>query len=260
MPSINGGMKLIKYLLFLFNLAFVFLGITLIWVGFSVKNGFTKYFGFIIGEEDGGHSIPPTIFIAVGFIMFIIAFLGCCGAVTENHCMMMLYSVLVGIILVIQLGGAIAAYAFQDDVERALSTSLEKSMNEYWNNESPSKIHNDTVTSWNFLQHNLKCCGVHNYTDWANATQAPETEFIPISCCKDGDFDHCTQTITRANLHEEAEAAKIIYTQGCLPKGIVQVSINNLGTLGIVFAAIEVLGIICACMMARSIRFSYETV
>jgi hypothetical protein len=51
-----------------------------------------------------------------------------------------------------------------------------------------------------------------------------------------------------------------IHVEGCLPKAIDAVSITHIGTTGIIVAVIQVLGIICACMMARSIRYSYETV
>jgi len=61
-------------------------------------------------------------------------------------------------------------------------------------------------------------------------------------------------------LNNEVEAAKHIYTHGCLPVAINEVSITHLGTVGIVFGAIELLAVACACMMARTIRFSYETV
>lgn len=48
--------------------------------------------------------------------------------------------------------------------------------------------------------------------------------------------------------------------QGCLPKGIQSFSIDHMGTIGIVLAVVELVGVVFACMMARSIRFSYETV
>ncbi|ODM96935.1 CD63 antigen [Orchesella cincta] len=258
MPSINGGMKLIKYALFLFNLAFVILGVALVWIGFSVKHGFKQYFSTMLDGEDGGHSIPPTIFIVVGFIMFVIAFLGCCGAFTENHCMMMLYSVLVGLILVIQLGAAVAAYAFQDDVEGVLRNGMEKSFDKYYNIDAAG--HNDSVKSWDFLQYNLKCCGVDSHIDWANATDAPVIGFIPKTCCIGGGVENCTNSITKENMNDAALVSKEIYTEGCLHAYVQSFSINRLGTVGIVLAVVQVLGIICACMMARSIRFSYETV
>jgi len=85
-------------------------------------------------------------------------------------------------------------------------------------------------------------------------------EFIPESCCLKGAHENCTQGITMDNLSDIETARKFINVDGCLPKAVDAFSINHLGTIGIIFSVVQVLGIVCACMMARSIRFSYETV
>ncbi|CAL8100940.1 unnamed protein product [Orchesella dallaii] len=168
----------------------------------------------------------------------------------------MLYSVLVGLILVIQLGAAIAAYAFQDDVENVLRSGMEKTLDKYYVMDAVG--HNDSVSSWNFMQHNLECCGVNNYTDWNLAKEAPVVGFVPESCCIGGAVGNCTNSITNGTDFDVA--SKEIYTQGCLHTYVQSFSIDRLGTVGIVLAVVQVMGVICACMMARSIRFSYETV
>lgn len=39
----------------------------------------------------------PAVLIIVGIIVFIVAFFGCCGAVKENHCMIVTVScILIG--------------------------------------------------------------------------------------------------------------------------------------------------------------------
>lgn len=45
-----------------------------------------KYFALV---DSGSFGAPPKLFIAIGVIMFLIAFLGCCGACMENHAMIM---------------------------------------------------------------------------------------------------------------------------------------------------------------------------
>jgi membrane protein CcdC involved in cytochrome C biogenesis len=37
--------------------------------------------------EEHNVNAPPVVFIALGAVVFIIAFFGCCGAVRESYCM-----------------------------------------------------------------------------------------------------------------------------------------------------------------------------
>lgn len=68
---------------------------------------------------------------------------------------------------------------------------------------------------FNLKLEQLECCGVSFYTDWANATGAPEVSFVPQSCCRQGAYDKCTDTITRQNLNDTVAAEKLIYIEVC---------------------------------------------
>jgi len=245
---VQGGMKCIKYILFLFNLIFVALGIVLLAVGISTKTGFSKHLGFIDPEV---LSYPPDLFIAAGAIIFIIAFLGCWGSWKESHCMMITYSVLLGLLLILELGAAFSAIALEDDVEEIFTKGMTKSQEKYGlPNES------DITTSWNAMQTELHCCGTHNYTDW----KVNNMTHIPDSCCIDGTVN-CTTTHGLITWNTtRPDAMKYIYVDGCWGKLVNEVTLGAIGIIGIVLAAVELLGVIFACLMARSIRHSYETV
>jgi CD63 antigen len=191
--------------------------------------------------------------------MFLIAFLGCCGAWMENHAMIMAYSVLVGLVLVLQLGVGIAAFLLQDDVEQLAEKGLNSTLVNYHNKTFPNV--EDVQRSWNLVQTELHCCGVTDYKDW-KASDNPDlgTEpLVPTSCCIDGAVDNCTITITAKNI-DTVDVTHIIYTEGCLKKAIEQLAITRLGIVAIALGVVQLLGVICACLLARSIRFSYETV
>lgn len=49
--------------------------------------GYTKYQEIL--PALGPYNAPPTLMIVVGGIVFIIAFLGCCGTIRQSKCMMM---------------------------------------------------------------------------------------------------------------------------------------------------------------------------
>ncbi|OXA64683.1 CD63 antigen [Folsomia candida] len=254
---VSGGVnKCMKYALFVFNLVFVIVGIVMVWLGISSLNGFDRYIQLV---ETHSFAAPPKLFIAIGVIMFLIAFLGCCGAWMENHAMIMAYSVLVGLVLVLQLGVGIAAFLLQDDVEQLAEKGLNSTLVNYYNKTFPNV--EDIQRSWNLVQSELHCCGVSNYTDWKASYNADlKTEaLVPTSCCVGGAVENCTLTINKDNI-DTIDVTGIIYTEGCLNKAIDQLAITRLGVVAIALGVVQLLGVICACLLARSIRFSYETV
>jgi len=252
--------KCIKYLLFLFNLFFVIIGMVLIGVGVSARTGFKPYVN-MVGDTSEFYT-PANLFIAVGCIVFFIAFLGCCGAVKENHCMMMTYSVLVGLLLVVELGAAFAAFALQDDAAKFLENGLSKSQHRFeYNTTGKNESDVELTRSWNLMQHTLKCCGTHNFTDWGSIlTKQGSNYSIPESCCIE-DHEGCTHGFTTHDDPANWELLKkSIHVDGCWEKAVNDVAIQTIGIVGLVVAVVELLGVICACFMARSIRYSYETV
>ncbi|KAJ9598193.1 hypothetical protein L9F63_011131, partial [Diploptera punctata] len=83
--DLNAGMRCIKYLLFTFNLLFVITGVLIIGVGTTIKAIYSN-FDSILDER---FYSPATLLIIIGCIVFIVAFFGCCGAVKESTCMVM---------------------------------------------------------------------------------------------------------------------------------------------------------------------------
>jgi CD63 antigen len=71
------------YFVFIFQIS----GIAILVVGALIQD----YFNYpnVIG---GNFNIGPVLLIILGVIVFVVAFFGCCGAVKENHCMIMTVS------------------------------------------------------------------------------------------------------------------------------------------------------------------------
>jgi CD63 antigen len=63
-------------------------GIAILAVGAIIQNFYTNYSDFLLGN----FFVGPVLLIVVGVIVFVVAFFGCCGAVKENHCMIMTVS------------------------------------------------------------------------------------------------------------------------------------------------------------------------
>ncbi|KAL3855755.1 hypothetical protein ACJMK2_014959 [Sinanodonta woodiana] len=229
---VEGGMKCVKILIFSFNLLFVLVGIALIACGAYVQIELKKYFQLVEGSFDSA----AALLIAVGVIVFLIAAFGCCGAIRENHTCVMIYAVLLTIIFILEIAGGIAGFVLKGKVQTSVENLMNHSLDEQIKNHPPKGI-------WDDVQKEFKCCGVNSYTDWISRNST-----VPDSCCMNSG---CNTT----------DSTKL-FTEGCLLKFTtwVQDKIVIVGGIGIAFAFIQVVGIVCACCLARAIKKEYEVV
>ncbi|KAM3720331.1 CD63 antigen [Dirofilaria immitis] len=160
---VEGGIILVKYLLFLANFILWVSGLGLIIAGAVLQ---LKYTGLldILGDEK---LATPILLIAAGASCSLLGFLGCCGAIRENYCLTVSFAVLLTLVLTIETAIAIAAYALQEPLQASLSQQLTLGLQRY-NRSAGVRI------AWDQTQKQFACCGVHNYTDW---------NIPPDSCC-----------------------------------------------------------------------------
>lgn len=52
-------------------------------VGVAIQSAYHHYSNFV----DDSIAVTPVLLIAVGAIVFVIAFFGCCGAIKKSPCM-----------------------------------------------------------------------------------------------------------------------------------------------------------------------------
>ncbi|XP_047477072.1 CD63 antigen-like [Penaeus chinensis] len=244
--ALDTGMKCIKYLLFIFNLLFVLSGCTLIIVGAVIEAHYSLYLDFI------SHSYisAPSILIAVGVLIFVVGFFGCCGAIKENHCMVVTFAVLLCMIFVVQLGVGITSYVLSSDVEEFLEVNMRKSMHNY--NSSRTGVYR----TWNVVQHEHACCGTMGYIDWRSTTYGESVNGVPDACCKEFTTD-CGR-----NVFSDSSKLPFINEGGCFDKlkGDVKDNITILGGVAIGIGCVQLIGIAFACCLAKSLKRQYETV
>lgn len=244
--ALDTGMKCIKYLLFIFNLLFVISGCTLIIVGAVIEAHYSTYLDFI------SHSYlsAPSILIAVGVLIFIVGFFGCCGAIKENHCMVVTFSVLLCMIFVVQLGAGIASYVLINDVENFLEEGMLTSMHNY--NESRAGVYR----TWNVVQHEHACCGTKNYEDWKATSFGESVNGVPDACCKE------YTTGCGSNVFNDESKLREINQEGCFDKlkGDVKENLTILGGIAVGIGCVQLIGVAFACCLAKSLKRQYETV
>jgi len=231
-------MSCIKYLLFVFNLLFAISGLTILGLGATIlvsQNNLK-----IITEN---YWSGAAVLIAVGFIVFLISFLGCCGAIRHNNVMVMSFAVLLIIIFVLELSAAITAYVMRADLHDILEKSLNKTILDYNNNAQYKD-------GWNIMQHDIECCGINGPEDWKVVKDMPANT-LPDSCCPEKDVSETCTISTPQH-----------YTQGCLSKieGNFQTKSVYAGGIALAVCSIQIIGVILACCLGRAIRKDYETV
>ncbi|XP_075967848.1 tetraspanin-8-like [Anarhichas minor] len=193
--------KCIKFLLFFFNLLFWLSGCIILGVAIYLK---VHKDGNLITSE----AIPGIDFmIAIGVIIMVLGFLGCCGAIRENRCLLLMFfiSLLVIFILLLALGilGAVEEKKVKDWVKERLETITPLSTQT-----------EDVKADLEKLQAELKCCGlVKGPADW---------DTVPDSC--------------RCNATETDCKPADIYQTPCSTKIIELMEKHMKVVLGIAFA------------------------
>lgn len=164
--NLSCSSKMIKYLMFGFNLIFVISGIIIIAVGTAVKTVYTEYADFL----DTKYFSLPNMLIATGAFIFMVSFFGCCGAIKESWILLGIFSIFLCIIFIFEFACGIAGYVLRDNTYDYLDTTLRRDLKDY----------NNTHYVWDLVQETFECCGVDNYTDWNGILSNHD---LPLSCC-----------------------------------------------------------------------------
>ncbi|KAH8283447.1 hypothetical protein KR018_002126 [Drosophila ironensis] len=239
MSLLTGSANAVKYTLFGFNLIFLITGIILIAVGAGVGAVYTGYELFLVGKF---FSIP-TFLIVIGSFIIVITFFGCWGALKENYCLVLSFSVMLAIIFILELSAGISGYVLRNDATKLIQTSLLDSITKY-NSSTQSPI----TALWDDVQRDFDCCGVNRFDDWNKTFTNGD---LPISCCnvpvgQAGTFNCWSNDTSVADRHES----------GCLDgfSNYIASHAVSLGAAGVVIAVLQFFGVIFACYIAREIK------
>lgn len=221
--------------MFFFNFLFWLSGLILIIIGAIVRDKYGDYFSFV----DNKFANAPMLIIVVGVIVFIIGFLGCCGAVKENYCMVTTFAVLLALIFILEIVAGALGISYKSKVNVEVEKRLKLAVNEY----STSKGAKDLL---DWAQENMKCCGYGGPGDYINGT-CPAGPGSGVATC---------------HVNNECKEKLRHPSRGCKDAFIAFVKSNMalVGGVAIGIAFIQLLGIIFACLLMRAIKGEYEVV
>ncbi|XP_066904024.1 23 kDa integral membrane protein [Halyomorpha halys] len=232
------SVKAIKRILFIFNLFFALTGLILILVGVAIKSYFTEYELFI----DDRYFSASSLLIASGSIIFIVSFFGCCGAIRENRCMVLTFSILLTFVMILEFASGVTGYVLANKTGELINTKVHDTLKLYPNVT-------DIEILWDAVQKEFQCCGIDGPKDWIDAVGK-----LPLSCCDGlGALHNLTCTVESSRLYKNS--CRIKLTE------VVKDSTTVLGCVAFSIIAAQFIGIVFACYLGRYIRKSnYETV
>uniref|UniRef100_A0A3Q3KV82 Tetraspanin n=1 Tax=Labrus bergylta TaxID=56723 RepID=A0A3Q3KV82_9LABR len=173
-------------------------GLTLLAMGIwvSVDGGsFLRLLGPFSGEAMQFVNVG-FFSIAIGGVLMLLGFLGCCGAKKESKCLLLTFFSIILIIFIAELAAGVVALAyssFAEGILRAWATPALKS--HYGSEPVVTKMWNSTMTE-------LNCCGFTNYTDFVGSKFEKENGGnVPPTCCS-------TNSTTCSKAEAERSAVK----------------------------------------------------
>jgi len=228
---------MLRYIVFLINFVFFLASVALIAIGAYINFHMQQYLEFL----DAQYLNTSIVLIIIGAIIMLVAFFGCCGACTENACMMYTYGTLMGLILISLIGVAITIVVFKDDVKELVVKKMEQGMTNYGKDD-----HQGVTETWDLIQHESQCCGVNGYKDWEKSDWS-ENKNVPDSCCIE-QVKGCGE----GKLTNPVD----INQEGCFAKFENDI-LSNVGWaigIGVAVAVLILIGICIACCQGRHMR------
>jgi small-conductance mechanosensitive channel len=170
-------MKCIKYTLFIFNFFFWLVGVVILGFGLYllINPLIHKDSSFESGMEQL-HSIRLTL-IVLGSIIMLLGFLGCCGAILENKCMLVVFFILMTLVFLAVLVAGLLLVFMRSKTESVLLKGFEEERIKALTATDASE-RNKTEAIHTYL----KCCGATNGTQDYVSRSLP----VPEACAKYG--------------------------------------------------------------------------
>ncbi|XP_067655595.1 CD9 antigen-like isoform X1 [Haliotis asinina] len=142
----------IKYLMFAFNFLFWLLGMAILAIGIWVRvdPNFSQFMDQTVSSNPT--YVAAYLFIAIGCIVVVIGFFGCCGAIRESQCLLGLFFISLFIIFCVLLGAGIYCVVQKDSIKAVVGDFLQDSVNNYKNRQ-------EAKDAMDKIQKDLECCG-----------------------------------------------------------------------------------------------------
>lgn len=259
-----------KGLFLVFNFVFWLTGLALLVVGILTKFAFSYLMKL---STDVNFNLAPYIMIGCGVFIVLIGFVGCWAAVKEHSWALKIYMVVLIILFIVELAGSITGYVLRNKMKSGLKEGLQNAVKKYYTDKDLKEAIDKVQESY------VKCCGVNTYKDYLSpvpttvpttatnttgnsttgnsTTTAPTTvvQRVPKSCC-----DKNAKKCYYDNLNNAPQGNMGIYKQGCYDELVSKAKKNLMivGGVALGIAVFQILGVICAYILTKQFKETYE--
>ncbi|XP_074599757.1 CD63 antigen-like [Brevipalpus obovatus] len=248
----------VRFIVLIYNTIFWLLGVSILGYSVFLYVESRTYVGF--EDTSALFDAPFFVIMALGAIMTLVGFLGCCGAIRESSCLLGTY-IFLCVAMCVACGSAVWwSNTYKEDVRVKVLTSLQRVIqgNYLENRRGPTEAIIDKV------QEDFQCCGVKNFADWSsskynqpNRTKPDigvggdtlSTAFaVPASCCNKTSYncELSRKGITEKNMESKKTD---INTEGCFDKlgQFVESKWGLLIMIGVVLICCQIIALLLTC-------------
>ncbi|XP_027871772.1 tetraspanin-18-like [Xiphophorus couchianus] len=235
----------IKYLMFVFNF-FIFLGgSVLLAVGVWVS---VDPLGFREAVAVSPLLVTGvSVVLVLGGLLFLLGFLGCCGAVRENRCLLLLFFMLILFIFLAELAAAILTFLFRENLSREY---FSRELKRHYQGRNNSDVFTST---WNVIMTTLECCGASGPDDFQQSLfrLLHPNQLLPEACCQgdghlgEGGIEQCVSGGMAFRHSKGCYSALVeyfetyIYAAGALTIGVLTIELFAMGFALCLFRGIQ---------------------
>uniref|UniRef100_K7G6N1 Tetraspanin n=1 Tax=Pelodiscus sinensis TaxID=13735 RepID=K7G6N1_PELSI len=198
-----GVSSCMKYSMFIFNFVFWVCGCIIL--GVSVWMRVSKSAQEVIYELNLDSSLFSAVdlMIAVGSIIMVLGFLGCCGAMKESQCMLLLFFIGLLLILILQVVAGILGAVYKSQIETTFNQTLLDKVKILQDVSQESQVFQEKFQKFEKMN---QCCGlVKGYEDWGSNFNTAFNNYKICEC------DQKEQNTALCILH----SGKYIYRKPC---------------------------------------------
>ncbi|KAJ9582598.1 hypothetical protein L9F63_023057 [Diploptera punctata] len=216
-----------------------------------------------VAQDESSYQTGLYLFLAVGALMFFVAFLGCCGAFKESPCMLLTFFCFLLIIVVAEIAAMAWAYNNSARLEEYVRETVKSTVQEEYG------VVDSRTRTFDKIQEGLMCCGANGPRDWASSkynkadrnmfdlavTSTLQVYKVPESCCHpEVTKDVCKSARSVSGI--AAAVSNIIHSEGCIDKLIdtLKSHMNIVIGVGIFIGVVECLGLIFSLVLCCGIR------